>query len=393
MSDFDRTSKGPSWDTRNRRPLGSRAESPPGFSSTCDDQQIAPAYIGQPTKRPPRLSAVVPCYNEQASLEELCRRLSRACSDVVGDDYELVLVDDGSSDRTWAVILDLNARAEHVVGVKLTRNHGHQLALTAGLHVCHGERILIIDADLQDPPELLSVMMELMDGGAHVVYGQRIERSGETWFKRASASLFYRLLNRLVDIPIPMDTGDFRLISRRVLDLLNSMPEQHRFVRGMVSWVGFEQVPLQYHRDQRFAGETKYPLRKMIRLALDAVTGFSVVPLRMAAYLGLIFATVGGAVLAYALYCWAVLGTVQGWTSVMTVILVLGSVQLLMLGLFGEYLGRLFVQAKQRPLFLVESVVESQGSRFVASERPIHNSRTDSAGQGELAVKAASATV
>jgi dolichol-phosphate mannosyltransferase len=201
--------------------------------------------------------------------------------------------------------------------------------------------------------------MQLMDDGADVVYGQRIERQSETLFKRVSATLFYRLLNRLVDPPIPVDTGDFRLISRRVLDLLNSMPERHRFMRGMVSWVGFKQVSLGYERDQRFAGETKYPLGKMLLLALDAVTGFSIKPLRLATYLGLVFATLGAAAVIYTLYSWAVLGTVQGWASVMTAVLVLGSAQLLMLGVFGEYLGRLFVESKQRPLFLIETLVRS----------------------------------
>jgi polyisoprenyl-phosphate glycosyltransferase len=325
---------------------------------------------GQVTDGRPALSAVVPCHNEQASLQELYRRLSGACRGAVGDAYELVLVDDGSVDQTWATILELNARDERIVGVRLARNHGHQLALTAGLHICRGERTLIIDADLQDPPEVLGSMMQLMDDGADVVYGQRIKRQGETLFKRVSAALFYRLLNSLVDPPIPVDTGDFRLISRRVLDLLNSMPEQHRFVRGMVSWVGFKQVPLQYARDERFAGETKYPLRKMIRLALDALTGFSIKPLRMAAYLGLLFAALGAAALIYTLYSWAVLGTVQGWASVMTAVLVLGSVQLLMLGLFGEYLGRLFVEAKQRPLFLIETLVRSHDHASATPENP-----------------------
>jgi dolichol-phosphate mannosyltransferase len=316
----------------------------------------------------PALSAVVPCYNEQASLHELCRRLTAACRDAVGEQYELVLVDDGSLDRTWAIILELNARDERIVGVKLARNHGHQLALTAGLHICRGERIIIIDADLQDPPELLGKMMQLMDGGADVVYGQRIERHGETLFKRVSASLFYRLLNILVDPPIPVDTGDFRLISRRVLEYLNAMPERHRFVRGMISWVGFKQVPLRYERDERFAGETKYPLSRMVRLALDAVTGFSIKPLRIAGYLGLLFAALGAAALIYTLYSWAVRGAVQGWASVMTAVLVMGSVQLLILGLIGEYLGRLFVEAKQRPLFLIETVVRSDYQSATASQ-------------------------
>jgi glycosyltransferase involved in cell wall biosynthesis len=331
----------------------------PRPSHELADRHISPASTGQATQRPLSLSAVVPCYNEQDSLQELYRRLSGACRDAVGNDYELVLVDDGSFDQTWADILELSARDDRVTGVRLSRNHGHQLALTAGLRICRGSRILIIDADLQDPPELLVTMMQLMDDGADVVYGQRVERAGESFFKRLSANLFYRLLNSLVDHPIPVDTGDFRLISRRVLDLLDSMPERHRFVRGMVSWIGFKQVPLRYHRDRRFAGETKYPLRKMLRLGIDAITGFSIKPLQIAAYLGLIFATLGAAVLMYTLYSWAVLGTVQGWASVMTAVLVLGSVQLLMLGLFGAYLGRLFVQAKRRPLFVIESVVRS----------------------------------
>jgi hypothetical protein len=212
--------------------------------------------------------------------------------------------------------------------------------------------------------------MQLMDDGADVVYGQRIERQGETLFRRMAAALFYRFLNHLVDPPIPVDTGDFRLINRRVLDLLNSMPERHRYVRGMVSWIGLKQVPLPYERAERFSGETKYPLRKSIRLALDAVTGFSIKPLRMAAYLGLVFAALGAAVLIYTLYSWAVLGTVQGWASVMTAVLVLGSVQLLMLGLFGEYLGRLFVEAKQRPLFLIEALVRSDDQASAAPESP-----------------------
>jgi hypothetical protein len=181
-----------------------------------------------------------------------------------------------------------------------------------------------------------------------------------------SATLFYRHLGRR---PMPVDTGDFRLISRRVLDFLNSMPERHRFLRGMVSWVGFKQVPLRYERDERFAGETKYPVRKMVRLALDAVTGFSIKPLRMAGYLGLIFAALGAVALMYTLYSWAVLGTVQGWASVMTAVLVLGSVQLLMLGLFGEYLGRLFVESKQRPLFLIETLVRSDGHASAARRK------------------------
>ena len=202
----------------------------------------------------------MPCFNEETGLSELYPRLSRACREAVGDDYEIVLVDDGSTDRTWPLIRELAEQDGHVVGVTLSRNHGHQLALTAGLSVCRGDRVLILDADLQDPPELVSEMMALIEReGADVVYGQRLSRDGESWHKKATASLFYRLLGRMTDLSIPVDTGDFRLMTRRALSVLQSMPEQHRFIRGMVSWIGFHQVPFHYNRAQRFAGETKYP--------------------------------------------------------------------------------------------------------------------------------------
>ena len=304
----------------------------------------------------PRLSVVVPCYNEAEGIGELHRRVTAACRVEVGAEYELILVDDGSRDETWARIAALAQSDPAVTGVRLSRNHGHQLALTAGLHVCRGERILIIDADLQDPPELLGTMMELMDGGADVVYGTRTARDGETWFKKGTAALFYRLLDRLVDIDIPKDTGDFRLMSRRALEVLNAMPEQHRFIRGMVSWIGLRQVPLAYDRQARLAGTTKYPLSKMIRFALDAITSFSIKPLRAASYIGFGFALCALLALAYALYSWAQHRVVPGWTSVMVVTLVLGSTQLLILGVLGEYLGRLYMETKQRPLFVVDSI-------------------------------------
>jgi dolichol-phosphate mannosyltransferase len=305
----------------------------------------------------PRLSVVSPCYNEEGSLSELHRRLSAACRGEVGEDYEIVLVDDGSADRTRSIIADLCGSDPRIVGVILSRNHGHQLALSAGLHVCRGQRILIIDADLQDPPELLGPMMKLMDEGADVVYGQRRVRRGEPPFKKLSAALFYRLLNSLVDIEIPFDAGDFRLMSRRTLDELNRMPEQHRFIRGMVSWIGFRQVPLRYERQQRFAGETKYPLRKMLRFAFDAISGFSIVPLRIATYLGFLCAILGLVFFAYTVYSYVTGIALRGWTTLMTVVLILGSGQLLVLGVIGEYLGRLFIQSKNRPLFVIEEIV------------------------------------
>ena len=316
----------------------------------------------------PALSVVVPCFNEAESLRELGRRLSAACREAVGDDYEIILVNDGSKDPTWAKMNILAEEDGHVLAVNLSRNHGHQLALSAGLSVCRGDRILIIDADLQDPPELLGKMISLMDEGADVVYGQRGKRHGETWGKCAMSALFYRLLNRWGDVPLPADAGDFRLMSRRAVDILNSMPERSRYIRGMVGWIGLKQTPLPYERQPRFAGQTHYPFRKMVRLAIDAVTGFSIVPLRLASYIGAAIGVAGLVVLLYALYAWLAGETVQGWTSLMVVVLVLGSVQLFSLGVFGEYLGRLYMESKQRPLFIVDKIV-----RHEKASPPVHS--------------------
>lgn len=305
----------------------------------------------------PQLSVVVPCFNEQESLDELHDRVSAVCHEAVGADHEIVLVNDGSRDQTWLRMLLLAERDPNAVLVNLSRNHGHQRALSAGLSVCRGRRVLILDADLQDPPELLGAMMARMDDGADVVYGRRIARAGETAFKRVTAALFYRLFRRLVDIEIPLDTGDFRLLNRRTLDLLNRMPEQHRFIRGMVAWVGLRQEALPYHRAARAAGETKYPFSKMLGFALDAITGFSVKPLRLASWLGLAAGVGGLVVIVYAFGSWMAGRAVEGWTSLMVVTLVLGSCQLLVAGLMGEYLGRLYMEAKGRPLFVIERVV------------------------------------
>lgn len=301
----------------------------------------------------PRLSVVAPCFNEEGCLHEFLRRMSAACKSEIGEDYEIVLVDDGSRDATWELMLGCAKADPKLSVIRLSRNFGHQRALTAGLLACSGARILVIDADLQDPPELLGDMLALMDDGADVVYGQRRAREGETRFKSVSAALFYRLLNRLVDVNIPVDTGDFRLMSRRVLEVLASMPEEFRFIRGLISWIGMKQVPLLYDRDARLAGETGYSLVKMIRLAIDAVTGFSIVPLRMASFAGLFTGVASMLLLTYTIGSWLLGRTVDGWTSLGSIVLVVGSVQLLVLGLIGEYLGRLFMESKRRPLFVV----------------------------------------
>lgn len=312
---------------------------------------------------------MAPCYNEADSLGEFLRRTTAAVQACVGEDYEIVLVDDGSADRTWALMVEAAAQDPHVRGFRLSRNFGHQRALTAGLFQCRGERILVIDADLQDPPELLSEMMAQMDQGADVVFGQRRVRAGETMFKNASAAMFYRLLNRLSDVPIPLDTGDFRLMSRQVLDVLCSMPEDFRFIRGMVSWIGMRQVPLLYDRDSRYAGETGYSMLRMFRLAFDAITGFSVLPLRAASIAGACTGIGGLLLLIYTFTSWALGAVVSGWTSIASLVLILGSIQLLVLGLFGEYLGRLYLEAKRRPLFVIRDGTDTVVAAAPARER------------------------
>jgi dolichol-phosphate mannosyltransferase len=275
----------------------------------------------------------------------------------VGEDYELVLVNDGSRDGSWAMMRRMAAEDGHLVAVNLSRNHGHQLALTAGLDLCRGGTILIIDADLQDPPELLSDMLETMRSeDADVVYGVRRSRSGETTFKRATAHGFYRLLSRATEVDIPLDAGDFRLMSRRALDALLAMPEQARFIRGMVAWIGFRQLPFAYDRQERFAGTTKYPLGKMVRFALDALTGFSSAPLKLASHAGLALSALSLLLILYIAYAWIAGQSIQGWTSLMLVVVVLGAVQMFVLALMGEYIGRLYNEAKRRPLYIVQEV-------------------------------------
>lgn len=311
------------------------------------------------------LSVVAPCYNEQEVAREFHRRATAAVNELRITSYEIILVDDGSSDRTWSIIESIASTDAHVIGMRLMRNHGHQLAATAGLQISRGGRVLLIDADLQDPPELLGDMMAAMDGGADVVYGLRAVREGETWFKSVSASAFYRLLSKIAAVSIPKDTGDFRLMSRRVVDALGLMPERQRFIRGMVSWIGGQQVALPYERQARFAGQSKYPISRMLRFAIDAITSFSAVPLRMASYFGFLTAFVALLLLVYTIWRWSVGDAVVGWSSVMTAIVLFSAVQLIVLGIIGEYLGRLFQEAKARPLFLVDIVIAGKSEHVL----------------------------
>ena len=329
----------------------------------------------------PRLSIVAPCYNEEAGLEEFYRRMTAAAAETAGSDYELVLLNDGSADRTWSIMASLARRDPHVVAVNLSRRHGHQLAMTAGLYTCRGERILTIDADLQDPPELLGEMWRLMNRAeADVVYGSRRERQGETMLKRGTAALFYRLMRRVGYADMPVDAGDFRLMTRRVLDILNSMPEQHRFIRGMVSWIGLRQVPLAYDRAARHSGSSNYPLAKMMGLAFDALTSFSIMPLRLASFLGLALGCLSLLMLGYTLGSWALGRVVEGWTSLLTVVLILGSTQLILFGLLGEYVGRLYLETKRRPLFVIDQVV----TQNTAAPEPLRAAREPSTVPGDV---------
>jgi polyisoprenyl-phosphate glycosyltransferase len=300
----------------------------------------------------PDLSVVVPCFNEQECLKEFHKRMTAACSAV---SYEIIYVNDGSTDASLEILLDLR-RDDHVTIIDLARNHGHQIAVSAGLLHSRGDYVLVIDADLQDPPELLSAMKRKIDEGADVVYAQRNRRKGESLFKRATAAIFYRLLSGLSHTPIGVDTGDFRLMRRHVVDVLVSMPETHRFMRGLVPWVGFKQVPIGYDRDPRFAGTTKYPFRKMLAFSLDAITAFATAPLRIMFLVAML--AMGLAVLAagWTLYSFFFLNTVRGWSSLMVVVLLFSSVQLFSLALIGEYVGRIFIETKRRPLFVVRAI-------------------------------------
>ena len=300
------------------------------------------------------LSIVVPCYNEDAVLPELHRRLVTVLEQIVDVSFELIYTDDGSHDHTPDILRELQATDARVRVVTLSRNFGHQLAVTAGLEHATGEALVIIDADLQDPPEVIPEMIERWHDGYQVVYGLRATRGGESMLKLWTAKAFYRLINLVSDIEIPLDVGDFRLLDRKVVDVLLAMPERDRFLRGMVSWIGFKQVAVIYDRAPRRAGESKYPLTKMLRFAVDSVLSFSFVPLRLAIWVGFgaIAASFAGIVYALVIRLYTT-DWVRGWASIFTALLFLGGVQLITLGIVGEYVGRIYAEVKLRPLYVV----------------------------------------
>jgi len=300
------------------------------------------------------VSVIVPCYNEEQVIVETNRELVATLAAIPGIDFEIIYVDDGSRDATADMLHAIHAADSHVRVVLLSRNFGHQLAVSAGLEHAAGDAAVIIDADLQDPPAVIPEMIERWRDGYDVVYGVRGVRAGETVFKRWTARAFYRLINRISEIEIPLDVGDFRLLDRKVVDVLLAMPERDRFLRGLVSWIGFRQVAVLYNRAPRRAGQSKYPLMKMVRFAVDSVISFSFAPLRLAIWGGFIALGASFVGIVYALVIrlyttdW-----VKGWASIFTAVLFLGGVQLITLGIVGEYVGRIYAEVKLRPLFVV----------------------------------------
>jgi glycosyltransferase involved in cell wall biosynthesis len=316
---------------------------------------VTPTVRAPRNREPHSLSLVIPCYNEEEVLPELRRRLT----DVVSQyrcPVEVVLVDDGSKDSTWPLIQQYAREDGFIKAIRLSRNFGHQTAITCGLDQTRGEVVVILDADLQDPPELIPAMIAEWRDGFDVVYGQRRVRHGESLTKKFFAFSFYRIFEKIAGLKVPRDTGDFRLMDRRAVDALQSLRERHRFVRGMVSWIGYHQKALPYDRPERFAGVTKYPFRKSLFLAIDAITSFTYAPLRLASYLG-----VATSLLAFAYIVIVVLLKIlgisfPGYTSIMASILLLGGVQLTVLGILGEYVGRIFEQGQGRPLYLIDTI-------------------------------------
>jgi polyisoprenyl-phosphate glycosyltransferase len=319
------------------------------------------------------ISVVVPCYNEEEVLVHTHSRLTQVLDRLENAEYELVYVNDGSSDRTDEILRSLNQTSPHTRAVLLSRNFGHQAAVTAGLTAAAGQCVVIIDADLQDPPEVIAEMVERWREGYEVVYGIRESRAGESGFKLRSAQLFYRLINKLSDVHIPLDTGDFRLLDRRAVDALLAMPERHRLLRGMASWIGFRQYGLKYAREARFAGTTKYPLRKMLNLALDGIFSFSTVPLRFVTILGVLTSALAAAGIFYSLAVriftshW-----VAGWATLILAVLFTGGVEMFCFGILGEYIGRIYTEIKQRPLFIVREMLELN-ARAGEGKRPGHS--------------------
>lgn len=306
-----------------------------------------------------KLSVVIPLYNEEEVLNECFIRVLTVCNSLENYDYEIIFVNDGSKDKTLRILSEIASSNNNVKVISFSRNFGHQCAVTAGLKYVTGDAIVIIDSDLQDPPELIPEMLTLWEEGNEVIYGKRKKRQGESKFKLLTASMFYRTLNALADVDIPKDTGDFRLVDRKVVDVINSLPEHNKFLRGLFSWTGFKQYAFEYERKERFAGKTKYPLKKMLKLAADGIIGFSSKPLKMLGTLGLFSILISFAILVYSILSFAFKwnNITPGWTSIMVAITFFAGVQLLSLWMISEYIGRIYDEAKARPQYIIDKTI------------------------------------
>lgn len=305
----------------------------------------------------PKYSLIIPIYNEEETIPELYRRVSDVM-DSLDDSVELILINDGSGDRSLNLMRELQERDARVCYISFARNFGHQAAVTAGLNFARGQVIVVLDADLQDPPELIPKMIESWQAGYHVVYAQRTKRKKESWFKRLTAYVFYRLLQQLADVDIPADTGDFCLMDRQVVDVLNSMPERNRYIRGLRAWIGFRQTAVKFERDPRFAGEVKYTFKKSLALAINSLVSFSKIPLRLSTYLGLFSALIALLMALLVLY-WRLQqpeSPVTGLATILIAVFFLGSVQLISIGILGEYIGRIYEEVKGRPAYTIAEI-------------------------------------
>jgi dolichol-phosphate mannosyltransferase len=300
------------------------------------------------------ISAIVPSYNEEKNVPLIYERLTKVLSQI-NPNYEIIFINDSSKDNTLSVIKTIAQEDSHVKYISFSRNFGHQIAVSAGIDLCKGNAVVIIDADLQDPPELILEMYEKYKEGYKVVYARRKTREGETWFKKATAKIFYRILAAMTSIEIPVDVGDFRLIDKVVVRQLKNMPEKSKYLRGQISWIGYKQTFVEYHRDARIYGKTNYPLKKMIRLALDGITAFSDKPLKMASAIGIISAIIALLAIIYALLSHFIFdSSVSGWTSLIISVLFIGGVQLITIGIIGEYIARINNDVRNRPLYIIE---------------------------------------
>ena len=327
-------------------------------------------------KKKQLLSIVIPCFNEEEVIVETITRLQFICSEIIDLDVELIFVDDGSSDNTRNLLLNATSHDPRIRLIYFARNFGHQIAVTAGIDASSGDAVVLIDADLQDPPEVIHDMIIKWREGYDVVYGTRTDRPGESRLKIATAHGFYRLLNFLSDVPIPLDTGDFRLMSRHVIDTFRAMPERDRFVRGMVSWIGFKQTSIPYKRAERFAGTSKYPLKKMLRFAADGILSFSTKPLQLSITFGILSSSLAFAGILFTLIFRIFTKTwVEGWATLMIAVLFIGGVQLISIGILGEYIGRIYSEVKNRPLYIVKEYVGFNQDGPTLSRSPVKHQK------------------